>query len=86
MTAQIFSNHNVLSYVAMISIIVVSILLNKTPLGMRIKAAGEFPEALESVGVKVASTPDMIGKTLIQTIKEAGIYDRCVIQERQLFL
>ncbi len=43
-------------------------------------------EALESVGVKVASTPDMIGKTLIQTIKEAGIYDRCVIQERQLFL
>ena len=50
---QIFSNHNVLSYVAMISIIVVSILLNKTPLGMRIKAAGEFPEALESVGKSV---------------------------------
>ena len=43
-------------------------------------------EALESVGVKVAPTPDLIGKTLIQTIKEAGIYDRCVIQERQLFL
>ena len=43
-------------------------------------------EALESVGVKVAPTPDLIGKTLIQTIKEAGIYDRCVIQARQLFL
>ncbi len=43
-------------------------------------------EALEAVGVKVAPTPDAIGKALIESIKEAGIYDCCVIQERQLFL
>lgn len=43
-------------------------------------------EALEAVGVKVASTPDAIGKALIESIKEAGIYDCCVIQERQLFI
>lgn len=48
-------------------------------------AAGKIA-ALEAVGVTVAATPDAIGKALITAIKEAGIYNQCVVQQRQIFL
>lgn len=48
-------------------------------------AAGKIA-ALEAVGVTVAATPDAIGKALITSIKEAGIYNQCVVQQRQIFL
>ncbi|MEG0805324.1 MAG: succinate--CoA ligase subunit alpha [Lachnospiraceae bacterium] len=42
-------------------------------------AAGKIA-ALESVGAYVASTPDKIGEALVEAIKEAGIYEKCLIQ------
>lgn len=37
--------------------------------------------ALEEAGVMVAPTPDKIGETLIEAIKKAGIYEKCLIQK-----
>jgi simple sugar transport system permease protein len=47
-----FSGHNILTYVAFFMVLVVWILLNKTPLGLRIRAVGEYSEAALSVGVE----------------------------------
>ncbi|WP_281192641.1 ABC transporter permease [Erysipelothrix rhusiopathiae] len=52
----IFSGHNVVAYIAVIAIIAVWILLYKTPMGLRIRAAGEAPQSLESVGQSVFKT------------------------------
>lgn len=49
----ILSDHNLMSYVAFLSVIGVYVLMNKTPLGFRIRSAGESPHALESVGISV---------------------------------
>ncbi|MDD2971297.1 MAG: ABC transporter permease [Lachnospiraceae bacterium] len=50
---EILSNHNVVSYIAFFMIIVVYVLLYKTPLGLRIRSAGKAPNALSSVGVSL---------------------------------
>ena len=47
------SGHNLLTYLAFFSVIVVWILIYKTPLGLRIRAVGENAHAAESVGIKV---------------------------------
>jgi general nucleoside transport system permease protein len=52
----IFSNHNVLTYVALLSVVFVYILLYKTPLGLRIRAVGENSHAADSVGISVIKT------------------------------
>jgi simple sugar transport system permease protein len=48
----ILSGHNILTYVAFIMVAAVWILINKTPLGLRIRAVGEYSDAALSVGVK----------------------------------
>ncbi len=48
---ELFLGHNVVSYFAFLMIIIISVLLYKTPLGMRIRSAGKAPHALSSVGV-----------------------------------
>ena len=53
---DIISNHNVLSYVAILMVFVVYFFINKTPIGMRIRAVGQAPEALTSVGVSINKT------------------------------
>lgn len=53
---QVISNHNVVSYMAFLMILVVYILLYRTPLGLRIRSAGKSPQALTSVGVSVIKT------------------------------
>lgn len=50
---EILSGHNVLVYVALLSIIVIYVMLNKTKLGTHIKAVGENPSAAASVGINV---------------------------------
>lgn len=53
---EILSGHNVLTYVAILSVFVVYILINKSPLGLRIRSVGENPNAAESVGISVIKT------------------------------
>lgn len=48
---SIISNQNILTYVSLIMVVVVHILLYKTPLGLRIRAVGENKDAAESVGI-----------------------------------
>lgn len=50
---EIISGHNILVYVALLSIIIIYIMLNKTKLGTHIKAVGESPHAAASVGINV---------------------------------
>lgn len=49
----VVSGHNLLTYVAVLAVIAVYLMLKRTPLGMKIKAAGETPQAAESVGINV---------------------------------
>ena len=50
---NILSGHNVLTYVALILVVLVWVMFKYTKLGLRIKAVGESPEAAESVGISV---------------------------------
>lgn len=50
---EMISGHNLLTYLAFFSVIVVWLLIYKTPLGLRIRAVGENAHAAESVGIKV---------------------------------
>lgn len=53
---QLLSGHNILSYLAFISVIVVYYLIFKTKLGLRIRSVGENPVAAASVGINVNKT------------------------------
>ena len=50
---EIVSGHNVLTYAAFVSVLVVHYLLYKTPYGLRLRAVGEHPQAAASVGIRV---------------------------------
>ncbi|MCF7928054.1 MAG: ABC transporter permease [Spirochaetales bacterium] len=50
---DILSGHNVLTYAALLSAIVFFFLIFKTPLGLRIRAVGQNPDAARSVGINV---------------------------------
>lgn len=50
---DILSNHNLITYLGLLAVILVWVLLFKTPLGLRIRAVGENPNAASSVGVPV---------------------------------
>lgn len=49
----VLSKHNILTYAVFIFVILVHLLLYKTPLGLKIRAVGENPHAAESVGINV---------------------------------
>lgn len=49
----IFSGHNILTYLALMSVFFVWFLLAKTTLGLRMRSVGENPEAATSVGINV---------------------------------
>ncbi len=51
--AELLSGHNLLVYAAFMSVPLVSWLLWRTRFGLRLRAAGELPEAVDSVGVSV---------------------------------
>ena len=50
---DIISNHSLITYLGLIAVFLVWVLLFKTPLGLRIRAVGENPNAASSVGVPV---------------------------------
>ena len=49
--SQILSGRNLLTYLAIIMVIVMHLFLYKSPLGLRIRAVGENKNAAESVGI-----------------------------------
>ena len=50
---EILSGHNLLTYIGFLSVAIVWALVYKTPMGLRIRAVGEKPDAAQSVGVDV---------------------------------
>ena len=52
----ILSGHNILTYVALVSVPVVYLILMKSPLGLRIRAVGENKNAAESLGTSAMKT------------------------------
>lgn len=48
---EVLSNQNVLVYLSILAVILMQILLYKTPLGLKIRAVGENKDAAESVGI-----------------------------------
>jgi len=48
---EVLSGHNAITYLAFLSVIVVYLLLNRTSLGLKIRAVGENMHAAESVGI-----------------------------------
>ena len=53
---NILSGHNILTYVALVSVPVVYLILMKSPLGLRIRAVGENKNAAESLGTSAMKT------------------------------
>lgn len=51
----IFFNHSVLTYGAFLLVPIAAFILNKTTWGLKIKAAGQNPEAADSLGVNVTT-------------------------------
>lgn len=49
----VLSGHNIMTYVAFLSVFVYYIVMFKTPLGLRIRAVGQNPDAARSVGIDV---------------------------------
>lgn len=49
----ILSGHHILTYISILAVLAVYYLLNRTPLGLRIRSVGENPHAAQSVGVSV---------------------------------
>ncbi len=53
---SILSGHNVLTYAAFLAVFVFWLITFKTPLGLRIRAVGQNPDAAASVGINVNRT------------------------------
>ena len=53
---EVLSNHNILTYLAFLSVALVWFFINRTKLGIRIRAVGENPKAAESVGINIIRT------------------------------
>ncbi len=51
--AELISGHNILVYVALLAVPLVALLLYRTTFGLRLRAVGETPEAVDTAGISV---------------------------------
>ncbi len=52
--SEIFSGHNIIVYFAMVAVPVAAYVLYRTRFGLRLRAVGESPEAVDTAGISVA--------------------------------
>ena len=50
---EVFNNQSIMTWIAFISVFIVSFFLYRTPFGMHLRAVGENPDAAASVGINV---------------------------------
>ena len=50
---RVLSNHNLLTYIAILLVLILYFFLYRTPTGLRIRTVGENPEAAKSVGISI---------------------------------
>ena len=48
---EVISGHNILVWIALGAVLFTALMLNRTRFGLRLRAVGEKPEALDSAGV-----------------------------------
>ena len=53
---EVISGHNILVWIALGAVLFTAFMLTRTRFGLRLRAVGEKPEALDSAGVSVART------------------------------
>ena len=53
---EVISGHNILVWTALAAVVITAAVLTRTRFGLRLRAVGEKPEALDSAGVSVAKT------------------------------
>ena len=51
--AEVISGHNILVWLALVSVVVTGYIMTKTRFGLRLRAVGEKPEAVDTAGVNV---------------------------------
>ena len=53
---QVLSGHNLMIYISFVCVVLVWLLIDKMPLGLRIRSVGANPNAAQSVGINVIRT------------------------------
>ena len=53
---EVISGHNIIVWMALLAVLITSLIVSQTRFGLRLRAVGEKPEALDSAGVSVAKT------------------------------
>ena len=51
--AEIISGHNILVWVALLAVVLTSVVMMRTRFGLRLRAVGEKPEAVDTAGISV---------------------------------
>ena len=76
-------NHSILVYMAFLLVPAVTLLVNRTTFGMNVRAVGETPEAVDSLGVSVTRTRY---STIIIANSLAGVAGAALSLEKGIFI
>ena len=51
--AEVISGHNIIVWIALLAVVVTSLVMMRTRFGLRLRAVGEKPEAVDTAGISV---------------------------------